>query len=58
MMGEITSPMVEAVLSCPGKRVLLPLQNDHFYIAGTGGENLGRLMDDAIGYIAGTAPVS
>jgi hypothetical protein len=30
---------------------LLPLQNEHLYIAGTGKENLGRLIDDAIGYI-------
>ena len=51
MMGEITSPMVEAILSGPGKRVLLPLQNEHLYIAGAGKENLGRLIDDAIGYI-------
>jgi hypothetical protein len=51
MMGEITAAMVEAVLSGPGKRVLLPLQNEHLYIAGTGKENLGRLIDDAIGYI-------
>jgi hypothetical protein len=51
MMGEITAPMVEAILSCPGKRVLLPLQNEHLYIAGTGKENLGVLISDAIGYI-------
>jgi hypothetical protein len=52
MMGEITSPIVEAILSGPGKRVLLPLQNEHLYIAGIGRESLGRLIDDAIGYIA------
>ncbi|MDR2370365.1 MAG: DUF3842 family protein [Treponema sp.] len=51
MMGEITAPMVKAILSGPGKRILLPLQNEHLYIAGTGKENLGKLIDDAIGYI-------
>jgi len=34
MMGEITAGMVQAILSASGKRVLLPLQNEHFYIAG------------------------
>jgi hypothetical protein len=51
MMGEITPSMVEAVLAAPGERVLLPLQNEHLYIAGTGKENLGKLMEEAVSYI-------
>jgi hypothetical protein len=53
MMGEITPVMAEAVLSAPGERVLLPLQNDHFYIAGLGRESLGNLIDEAGEYIRG-----
>ncbi|MDR0599008.1 MAG: DUF3842 family protein [Treponema sp.] len=53
MMGEITPAMAEAVLSAPGERVLLPLQTDHFHIAGLGGETLGRLIDEAVEYIRG-----
>jgi hypothetical protein len=55
MMGEISPAMVEAILAAPGKRVLLPLQNDHFFIAGllpTGKESLARLIDEAIAHIA------
>ncbi|GHU21083.1 hypothetical protein FACS1894172_05560 [Spirochaetia bacterium] len=51
MMGEISAPMAEAILSAPGERVLIPLQNDHFYIAGLGKEPLGKLIDDAVDYI-------
>jgi NAD(P)-dependent dehydrogenase (short-subunit alcohol dehydrogenase family) len=53
MMGEITSPMADAVLSAPGERVLLPLQNEHFYLAGLGKGNLGKLIDEAVDYIRG-----
>ncbi|MDR1240237.1 MAG: DUF3842 family protein [Treponema sp.] len=52
MMGEITAPMVEAVLSASGERVLIPLQNEHFYIAGLGKENLGNLINEAVDHIA------
>jgi hypothetical protein len=51
LMGEITAGMAEAVLSAPGERILLPLQNDHFYIAGFEGAPLGKLIDDAVAYL-------
>jgi NAD(P)-dependent dehydrogenase (short-subunit alcohol dehydrogenase family) len=51
MMGEITAPMVKAVLSAPAERVLLPLQNEHFYITGIGRENLGKQIEEAVDYI-------
>jgi len=34
MMGEITEAIAQAVLQAPGERILLPLQQDHFFIAG------------------------
>jgi hypothetical protein len=51
MMGEISAGMVAAVLSAPGERVLLPLQNEHLYIAGVEKGNLSGLIDDAAAYI-------
>jgi hypothetical protein len=51
LMGEISAAMVEAVLSAPGERVLLPLQNDHFHIVGFEGAPLAKLIDDAIAYL-------
>ncbi|GMO53055.1 MAG: DUF3842 family protein [Treponemataceae bacterium] len=53
MMGEITARMAEAVLRAPAKRVLIPLQNEHIYIAGLGKDNLAKLIDDAAAYIRG-----
>jgi NAD(P)-dependent dehydrogenase (short-subunit alcohol dehydrogenase family) len=51
MMGEISANMVEAVLSAPGERVLLPLQNEHLYIVGVEKESLALLIDEAAAYI-------
>jgi NAD(P)-dependent dehydrogenase (short-subunit alcohol dehydrogenase family) len=51
MMGEISAGMVEAILSAPGERVLLPLQNEHLHIAGLEKKSLAQLIDDAVGYI-------
>jgi hypothetical protein len=51
LMGEISAGMARAVLSAPGERVLLPLPNDHFHIAGFEGAPLAKLIDDAAAYI-------
>jgi hypothetical protein len=51
LMGEITAGMAEAVLNAPGERILLPLQNDHFHIAGFDGAPLAKLIDDAVAYL-------
>jgi hypothetical protein len=51
LMGEISAGMAEAVLCAPGERVLLPLANDHFHIAGFEGAPLAKLIDDAIAYL-------
>jgi NAD(P)-dependent dehydrogenase (short-subunit alcohol dehydrogenase family) len=53
MMGEISANMVEAILSAPGERVLLPLQNEHLYIVGVEKESLAKLIDEAAAYIRG-----
>ncbi|MDR2808032.1 MAG: DUF3842 family protein [Spirochaetaceae bacterium] len=34
LMGEMTFAAARAVLSAPGKRILLPLQTEHFHIVG------------------------
>jgi hypothetical protein len=48
MMGEITPVMAEAILNAPGKRILLPLQNEHFTLAGLEQLSLAKMMDKAI----------
>jgi hypothetical protein len=48
MMGEISRGMAEAVLSAPGVRILLPLQQDHFYIAGLESLPLAKMIDRAV----------
>jgi hypothetical protein len=48
MMGEITPAMAEAILSAPGERILLPLQNDHFQLVGLEPLPLARMIDRAL----------
>jgi uncharacterized membrane protein len=48
MMGEITPKMAAAILAAPGERILLPLQQDHFYIAGLEQLPLAKMVDKAI----------
>ncbi|GHV91329.1 hypothetical protein AGMMS50268_18320 [Spirochaetia bacterium] len=48
MMGEITPAMAEAILAAPGERILLPMQQDHFYIAGLEQLPLAKMTDRAI----------
>ncbi|MDR2493977.1 MAG: DUF3842 family protein [Spirochaetaceae bacterium] len=48
MMGEITPLMADAILRAPGERILLPLQNDHFHLAGLESIPLARMMDKAV----------
>jgi hypothetical protein len=48
MMGEITRIMSEAVLSAPGERILLPLHQEHFYIAGLETQPLAKMIDRAV----------
>jgi NAD(P)-dependent dehydrogenase (short-subunit alcohol dehydrogenase family) len=48
MMGEVTAAMAEAILAAPGERILLPLQNDHFYLAGLEQAPLAKTIDKAL----------
>jgi hypothetical protein len=48
LMGEITPAMVEAILSAPGERILLPLQNDHFFLAGLENQPLAKVVEKSI----------
>ncbi|MDR2535690.1 MAG: DUF3842 family protein, partial [Treponema sp.] len=48
MMGEITPVMVNAILRSPAERILLPLQNEHFYLAGLEQLPLSKMMDKGI----------
>ncbi|MDR2313825.1 MAG: DUF3842 family protein [Spirochaetaceae bacterium] len=48
LMGEISPGMAEAILSAPGERILLPLQNEHFLLAGPEALPLARQVDRAV----------
>jgi hypothetical protein len=48
LMGEITPAMAQAVLAAPGERILLPLQQEHFFIAGLEQLPLARMIDKAV----------
>jgi hypothetical protein len=48
MMGEISCEMAEAVLAAPGARILLPLQQEHFFIAGLETLPLAKMIDKAV----------
>jgi hypothetical protein len=47
MMGEVTAAMAEAVLGAPGERILLPLQNEHFTLAGVESQPLAKAVEKA-----------
>ncbi|MDR2500230.1 MAG: DUF3842 family protein [Treponema sp.] len=51
MMGEITLPMAAAVLAAPGERILLPLQQDHCYLAGLEPLPLAKMVERAVEYL-------
>jgi hypothetical protein len=51
LMGEITGPMAEAILAAPGERILLPLQNDHFHLAGMESMPLAKMTEKAVEFL-------
>jgi hypothetical protein len=51
LMGEVTPSMTEAILRAPGKRILVPLVQDHFYLAGVGELPLGKMIERAVEYL-------
>jgi hypothetical protein len=48
LMGEITPAMAQAILAAPGERILLPLQQEHFFIAGLEQLPLSGMIDKAL----------
>ncbi|GMO23477.1 MAG: DUF3842 family protein [Termitinemataceae bacterium] len=48
MMGEITCNMAQAILDADAFRIVLPLQNDHFTLAGIDGLPLAKMIEKAI----------
>jgi hypothetical protein len=48
LMGEITPAMAEAILAAPGERILLPLQNDHFFLAGLENQSLAKVIEKSV----------
>ncbi|MDR2841783.1 MAG: DUF3842 family protein [Spirochaetaceae bacterium] len=48
MLGEITCAMANAILSAHGERILLPLQNVHFTLAGIEGLPLSKMIERAV----------
>jgi hypothetical protein len=48
MMGEISAAIAEAILSAPGERILLPLQNEHFHLTGLEQIPLAKQTDRAL----------
>jgi hypothetical protein len=51
MMGEISAAMVDAVMSAPGERILLPLQHDHFHLVGLESLPLAKMVEKAVGFL-------
>jgi hypothetical protein len=48
LMGEITTPMVEAILAADAKRIILPLLQNHFILAGYENKPLNKIIEIAV----------
>jgi hypothetical protein len=48
LMGEISSVMAESILAAPGERILIPLQHEHFFLAGLEPQPLAKMVDRAV----------
>jgi hypothetical protein len=48
LMGEISASMAEAILAAPGDRILIPIQQDHFTLAGFDPLPLGKMIERAV----------
>jgi hypothetical protein len=48
LMGEISPAMAEAVLDAPAVRILVPIQQDHFVLAGFEPLSLGKMVERAV----------
>jgi hypothetical protein len=48
MMGEVSPLIAGAVLAAPGERILLPLQQEHFFIAGLEQLPMAGMIEKAV----------
>jgi hypothetical protein len=48
LMGEISPAMAEAVLAARGEKILIPLQQEHFYLAGLEPLPLAKAVEKAV----------
>jgi hypothetical protein len=48
LMGEVTSSIAEAILSCRAKKILLPLSQSHISLVGVSTQNVGELIEEAV----------
>jgi hypothetical protein len=51
LMGEISSPMAEAVMYSPALRILIPLQDHHFHLVGQEAQPLAKLVEKAFAWL-------
>jgi hypothetical protein len=48
LMGEISPSMAEAILDAPALRILVPIQQNHFILAGFEPLSLGKMVERAV----------
>ncbi|MFP3041092.1 DUF3842 family protein [Treponema primitia] len=48
LMGEISASMAEAILTAPGDRILIPIQQEHFTLSGIDSLPLGKMIERAV----------
>lgn len=52
MMGEITPAIAQSVMRAECKKILLPVNQPHFILAGIPVYSLSKIIDEAIGILA------
>lgn len=52
MLGEITPAMAQAVMRATSKKILLPINQPHFILAGIPPVPISKIIDDALGILA------
>lgn len=55
MMGEVSPAMAEAIMSARGRKLLLPLAQQHVTIVGVASRGIGELIEEAVSAIVGLA---
>ncbi len=53
LYGEVTPAMAAAVGSCPGRKILIPVNACNYRVAGVENYSMGYLLDDAVRQIEG-----